>query len=62
VYEDSKVAIDWANNKVQIQVVKLHPLLNNICSSIVEFEWSSFVHIYRELDTLVDECHSTRIL
>jgi ribonuclease HI len=55
VFVDSKLEFDWENNEIQIQVVKLQALLNNICSSIVEFEWSSFAHIYMELNTLADK-------
>jgi ribonuclease HI len=55
VLGDSKVAIDWANNKVQIQVVKLQLLLNHIHSSFAKFEWSSFPYIFRELNSMADK-------
>jgi hypothetical protein len=55
VLGDSRVAIDWENGLVQLQVVRLQPLLVQIHSFLSYLEWSSFSHIYKELNTLVDE-------
>lgn len=54
VFGDSKVVIDWANRRVQIQVVKLQPLLNHNRNIMDEFEWSSFNHVYRKLNEIAD--------
>jgi hypothetical protein len=35
-------------------VVKLHPLLNHIQNTMDEFEWSSYNHVYRELNKIAD--------
>jgi hypothetical protein len=55
VFADSRVTIDWENDMVQLQVVRVHPLLAQIGSLLSSLEWFSFAHIYRELNTLAYE-------
>jgi hypothetical protein len=47
---DSKLVIDWANQKATVSDVRLEPLLRDIKLSMQSFEWLSFNHIFRELN------------
>lgn len=47
---DSKLVIDWANQKATVSDVSLEPLLRDIKLPMQSFEWLSFSHIFRELD------------
>ena len=51
LFEDSKMTIDWANGKIQINAPHLQHLLKAIREKITTFETISFNHIYRELNS-----------
>ena len=52
---DSKLTIDWANGKLQINAPHLHHLLRAIKSQVESFDSLSFQHIYRELNQDADK-------
>jgi hypothetical protein len=47
---DSKLAIEWAKQKIKVQDIRLESLLRDIKLSFRSFEWLSFSHILRELN------------
>lgn len=47
VLGDSKLVIEWAKQKVNVQDIRLEPLLRDIKLSYQSFEWLSFSHIFR---------------
>lgn len=55
VFGDSKLAIDWACSRVNITTVSLIPLLNDLKHHMSLFEWLSFQHIYKELNTVANK-------
>ena len=52
---DSKLTIDWANGKLQINAPHLQHLLRAIKSQVERFDSLSFQHIYRELNEYADK-------
>ena len=50
MYGDSKVVIDWANEKSTIRAPHLQHLLAEIQTLKLSFIWISFGHVYRELN------------
>ena len=46
--------IDWVTKKIQIAALHLKNLLSPIQSSLQVFEFVSFAHVYRELNSEVD--------
>jgi ribonuclease HI len=55
VFGDSKLVIDWARGINNIQNPRLASLLRDIKLTFRDFEWLSFQHILRELNTKADE-------
>jgi ribonuclease HI len=55
VMGDSKLAIDWAQGKLEIQNVNLSNILRDIKLDFPSFEWISFHHVLRELNVKADE-------
>jgi ribonuclease HI len=55
VFGDSKLVIDWARGINNIQNPRLASLLRDIKLTFRDFEWISFQHILRELNTKADE-------
>ena len=51
---DSKVVIDWINEKNRLQVVSLNSWFEKIKELVLTFLKISFLHIYREHDMVVD--------
>jgi ribonuclease HI len=55
VMGDSKLAIEWAQGKLEIQNVNLENILRDIKLAFPSFEWISFHHVLRELNVKADE-------
>jgi hypothetical protein len=53
---DSNIVIDWENKNIRVWDVRLEPFLRDISNTLLSFEWLSFNHIYRELNTKVITC------
>jgi len=47
--------IDWAQGKISIQNIKFSILMRDVRLTYQSFEWLSFHHILRELNTKVEE-------
>lgn len=45
---DSKLAIDWANQKAEVKFLGLESLLVDICGDATSFEYIVFCHILRQ--------------
>jgi ribonuclease HI len=54
VFGDSKLVIDWARGLNNIQNPRLASILRDIKLTFRDFEWNSFQHILRELNTKAD--------
>ena len=54
IYGDSKVVIDWANEKSTIRAPPLQHLLAEIQTLKLNFRRISFGHVYRELNMEAD--------
>lgn len=52
---DSKTTVDWINGKLLIQVPRLRQVMRQIEGFLSVLEWFFISHIYRELNTIVDE-------
>lgn len=52
---DSKLVIDWAQGKIDIQNTSLATVMREIRLTFQSFEWLSFHHILRELNLKADE-------
>jgi hypothetical protein len=52
---DSKLVVDWALKKTKVENVCLEALLQDVSEACLSFEWLSFNHIYRELNSKFDE-------
>ena len=55
VMSDLKVVINWENYKCNIENIILQHILLQIWESLQQFQWTNFTHIYKELNTKVDE-------
>jgi ribonuclease HI len=55
VFGDSKLVIDWERGQNNIQNPRLASILRDIKLTFRNFEWLSFHHIPRELNTKADE-------
>jgi hypothetical protein len=55
MFGDSKLVIDWARGQNNIQNPRLASILRDIKLTFRNFEWLSFQHILRELNTKADE-------
>jgi ribonuclease HI len=55
VMGDSKLVIEWAQGRVNIQNIHLSNILRDIRLTFQDFEWLSFHHIPRELNSKADE-------
>ena len=55
IYGDSKVVIDWANEKSTIRAPHLQHLLAKIQTLKLKFRWISFDHVYREFNMEADD-------
>jgi ribonuclease HI len=55
VFGDSKLVIDWARGINNIQNPRLASLLRDIKLTFKDFEWLTFQHILRELNSKADE-------
>jgi ribonuclease HI len=55
VFGDSKLVIDWERGQNNIQNPRLASILRDIKLTFRNFEWLSFQHILRELNTKADE-------
>ena len=51
IFDDSKVVVDWENEKNNIRAPHLQHLLAEIQTLKIYFRRISFGHIYRELNT-----------
>lgn len=49
---DSKLVINWVNNKVEN--IFLQCLLHDIQEAMLSFEWISFSHVIREINSNAD--------
>lgn len=54
VFGDSKLVIDQANGKASISNVSLTSLISDASFQINQFDWISFQHVLRELNTIAD--------
>jgi hypothetical protein len=54
VLGDSKIIIDWLNNKGQLQVIALECWKDRITDLIQAFTQINFSHIYRETNVEAD--------
>jgi hypothetical protein len=52
---DSKLVIDWANGKNNVQNMSLATIMRDIRLACQSFKWLSYHHILRELNTKEDE-------
>jgi hypothetical protein len=52
---DSKVVVDWVNGKFDLQVVGLNLLKARIHSLLLDLDWFSCCHIYKELNALTNK-------
>ena len=50
---DSKLVVDWACKKVKVENVGLGYFLRDVEFQLSSFEWLSFHHILRELNSKV---------
>lgn len=55
VLGDSKLVIDWAQGKVNVQNTKLANVLREIKLAFQSFKWLSFHHVLRELNSKANE-------
>jgi hypothetical protein len=55
VLGDSKLAINWAQGKLEIQNVNMENILRDIKLAFPSFEWLCFHHVLRELNVKVDD-------
>ena len=55
VMGDSKLEINWAQGKLEIQNVNLANIVRDIKLAFLSFEWLSFHHVLRELNVKVDD-------
>jgi ribonuclease HI len=55
VLGDSKLVIDWAQVKIVIQNTNLATFMREIQQAFQSFEWLTFHHILREINTKEDE-------
>jgi ribonuclease HI len=55
VMGDSKLVIDRASGKITIQYIQTQNILRDIKLACRSFEWLSFVHILRELNSKANE-------
>jgi hypothetical protein len=51
---DSKLVIDWDNDKIRVDNLELGPIKRACGEMKRTFEWISFAHISREMNVLVD--------
>jgi ribonuclease HI len=59
---DSKLVVDWACNKVKVENMGLGYLLRDVEFQSSSFEWVSFHHILRELNSKVDNLSKEALL
>jgi ribonuclease HI len=62
VFVDSKMVIDWAMNKINIQNIRLEPIMREIRETFNSFSWLSFHHILRELNSKADKLSKDAVL
>jgi hypothetical protein len=55
VFGDSKMEIDWVRGKISIQNPNLENILKEIKLNFRAFEWLSFHHVLRDLNSKADK-------
>jgi ribonuclease HI len=55
VFGDSRMVIDWINGKLEVASPHLEAIIDEIKNEKSKLEWFEEKHIYRELNSLVDQ-------
>lgn len=55
VLGDSKLVINWAHGKANLQNISLEPIMKDIKLAFQSFKWLSLHHILRELNSKANE-------
>ena len=62
IYGDSKMVVDWVNNKIKIKAPHIQQLLRVISRHLVTTSVFSITHICRELNTEADKLSKNTVL
>jgi len=61
VLSDSKLVVDWANQIVEVNVPNINYIIQEITLEMENFEKTSYMHIYKELNEQTDNLSKKNI-